>query len=108
MSTMIHRLKATGNNLTDEQQVQAGIRSLPDSWEHMKRTVDYMFCNQASDLKMIGYNDTDWERDLVEGKSASGYAFLLNDDSIFRSSKKQACITLSTMELEHIACSTIV
>ncbi|KAM7465477.1 hypothetical protein LguiB_013039 [Lonicera macranthoides] len=36
MSTMIRELKAAGNNLSDEQQVQAGIRSLPDSWEHMR------------------------------------------------------------------------
>jgi hypothetical protein len=36
MSAMVRELKATGNNLTDEQQIQAVIRSLPDSWEQMK------------------------------------------------------------------------
>lgn len=36
MSTLIRELKSCGNTLTDEQQVQAGIRSLPDSWEHMR------------------------------------------------------------------------
>ena len=35
MSSMIRELKSTGNNLTDEQQVQAMIRSLPSSWETM-------------------------------------------------------------------------
>ena len=35
MSSMIRELKSTGNNLTDEQQVQAVIRSLPSSWETM-------------------------------------------------------------------------
>jgi hypothetical protein len=37
MSAMIHDLKAVGNVITDEQQVQAVIRSLPDSWVSMKQ-----------------------------------------------------------------------
>ena len=36
MSVMVRELKAVGNNLTDEQQIQAVIRSLPNSWEQMK------------------------------------------------------------------------
>ncbi|MBW0583023.1 hypothetical protein O181_122738 [Austropuccinia psidii MF-1] len=36
MSNMINELKDAGHVLTDEQQVQAVIRSLPQSWEHMK------------------------------------------------------------------------
>ena len=38
MSSMIQDLNAAGHILTDEQQVQAVIRSLPDSWLHMKQT----------------------------------------------------------------------
>ena len=33
MSSMIRELKSVENNLTNEQQVQAVIRSLPSSWE---------------------------------------------------------------------------
>ena len=36
MSNMIMELKSTGHALTDEQQLQVVIRSLPHSWEHMK------------------------------------------------------------------------
>ena len=36
MSTMIHELKVTDNNLNDEQQVQVIILFLLDSWEHMR------------------------------------------------------------------------
>ena len=36
MSNMISQLRAAGHVLTDEQQVQAVIRSLPKSWEHMR------------------------------------------------------------------------
>ena len=41
MSSMIRDLKAAGNVLTDEQQVQAVIRSLPDSWVHMKQIMTH-------------------------------------------------------------------
>ncbi|KAI9197988.1 hypothetical protein LWI28_008112 [Acer negundo] len=36
MSNMICELKSAGHSLTDEQQIQAVIRSLPNSWENMK------------------------------------------------------------------------
>jgi hypothetical protein len=36
MSNMINELRDAGHVLTDEQQVQAVIRSLPNSWEQMK------------------------------------------------------------------------
>jgi hypothetical protein len=36
MPAMVRELKVVGNNLTDEQQIQVVIRSLPDSWEQMK------------------------------------------------------------------------
>jgi len=36
MSNMISELKDAGHVLTDEQQLQAVIRSLPHTWEHMK------------------------------------------------------------------------
>ncbi|KAK2989434.1 hypothetical protein RJ640_018752 [Escallonia rubra] len=36
MSAMIRDLKAAGNNLSDEQQILAVLRSLPYSWDQMK------------------------------------------------------------------------
>ncbi|KAI9180994.1 hypothetical protein LWI28_010049 [Acer negundo] len=36
MSNMIRELKYVGHTLTDEQQIQVVIRSLPNSWENMK------------------------------------------------------------------------
>ena len=35
MSNMISELRVVGHEMTDEQQVQAVIRYLPSSWEHM-------------------------------------------------------------------------
>jgi hypothetical protein len=39
MSSMIHELKAARNQLTDVQQVQVVIRSLPSSWEAMSQNL---------------------------------------------------------------------
>ena len=36
MSNMISELRVVGHEMTDEQQVQAMIHSLPSSWEHMR------------------------------------------------------------------------
>ncbi|XP_028768008.1 tetraketide alpha-pyrone reductase 1-like [Neltuma alba] len=41
MANMIRELKEAGHVLSDEQQVQAVIRSLPASWEHMKEAMAY-------------------------------------------------------------------
>ncbi|KAG6510717.1 hypothetical protein ZIOFF_028751 [Zingiber officinale] len=41
MSSMIRDLKYAGHDLTDEQQVQAVIRSLADSWTHMKQILTH-------------------------------------------------------------------
>ena len=35
MSNMINESRAAGHDMTDEQQVQSVIRSLPSNWEHM-------------------------------------------------------------------------
>ena len=54
---------------------------------------------------MKGYTDADWGGDLDERKSTSRLAFLLNNGAISWSSKKQSCISLSTMEAEFVALS---
>jgi hypothetical protein len=41
MSSMIRELKVAGNQLTDEQHVQAVIRSLPSSWEAMSQNLTH-------------------------------------------------------------------
>ena len=66
---------------------------------YLKGTADYILCYQSSDLRMISYSDANWDSDLDECKSTSGYAFLLNNGFITWSSKKQPYIVLSTMKL---------
>ncbi len=72
---------------------------------YLKGTLDYVLYYQGTDLRLVSYSDADWAGDFDERKSISEYAFLLNDDAISWSSKKQACVALSTMEAEFVACS---
>ena len=53
-------------------------------------------------------SDAEWGGDPDERKSTSGYAFLLNDGVITWCSKKETCVTLSTMKAEYVACSVTV
>ncbi|XP_075097967.1 secreted RxLR effector protein 161-like [Nicotiana tabacum] len=70
---------------------------------YLKGTADYALCYQGSkDLRLVGYNDADHGGDLDERKSTSGYVFLLSDGAISWSSKKQSCVSLSTMEAEYV------
>ena len=64
--------------------------------------------NQGWDLHLKGYTDIDWGRGLDERNSTSGFAFLLNNDVISWSSKKQMCIALSTMEIDLVVLSAAV
>ena len=57
---------------------------------------------------MVGYSDTDGSADRDERKSVTGYAFILGGGAISWCSKKQQCVSLSTMELEYVACTVAV
>ena len=74
---------------------------------YLKGTTDCMLCYRGANLNLVSYSDADWRRDLDERKSISDYAFLLTGGSISWSSKKQSCISLSTMKAEFIACFVV-
>ena len=52
---------------------------------------------------MVGYSDADGSADRDERKSVTGYAFILGGGAISWCSKKQQCVSLSTMESEYVA-----
>ncbi|XP_071689318.1 secreted RxLR effector protein 161-like [Rutidosis leptorrhynchoides] len=75
---------------------------------YLRGTSHYSLCYEGNDLQMRGYIDADWGRDMDERKSTSGFVFLLNKGAISWSSKKQSCISLSTMEAKFVAFSAAV
>ncbi|KAL0298226.1 UNVERIFIED_CONTAM: Retrovirus-related Pol polyprotein from transposon TNT 1-94 [Sesamum calycinum] len=65
-------------------------------------------CFAVGMFRLVGYSDADGSADRDERKSTSGYAFLLGGAAITWCSKKQPCISLSTMEAEYVACTSAV
>ncbi|OMO60028.1 Reverse transcriptase, RNA-dependent DNA polymerase [Corchorus capsularis] len=59
-------------------------------------------------LRLIDYTDASHGDDLDERKSTQGYTFSLSGGVISWSSKKQTCVSLSTMEAEFIASTAAV
>ncbi|XP_060190833.1 secreted RxLR effector protein 161-like [Lycium barbarum] len=77
-------------------------------FRYLKGTVDYSLCYSGNDLHLRGYTDADWGGDRNDRKPTSGFAFLLNGGAISWKGKKQTCTTLSTMEVEFVACASAV
>ncbi|GKA00016.1 zinc finger, CCHC-type containing protein [Tanacetum coccineum] len=71
--------------------------------KYLKKTMDYRltYTGYASVLK--GYTDVSWIINTRENSSISGWVFLLGGGAISWASKKQTCITGSTMESEFVA-----
>ena len=73
MLAMVRELKAAGNNLTDEQQIQAVIRSLPDSWEQMKLNMTHNESIQTlEDLSC--HLELEAERCVAKGQKSAFFA----------------------------------
>ncbi|GKB19283.1 zinc finger, CCHC-type containing protein [Tanacetum coccineum] len=52
---------------------------------------------------VVGYSDASWINHVEDSSSTSGWVFLLGGGAILWASKKQTCITGSTIESEFIA-----
>ena len=59
-------------------------------------------------MSTVGYSDSDWEGDLDDRKSTTGFAFFMGDTAFTWSSKKQPIVNLSTCEAEYVAASSTV
>ena len=83
MSTMIRELKVASNTLTEEQKIQAGLRSLPNSWETMVismthneniKTFDDISCHLELEAEHL-------EASKATKATKSGSAYVANNDS---------------------------
>ena len=65
--------------------------------------MDYMLVYSGDDLKILGYTDSDFQRDRDSRKSTSGSVFTLGGGAVVWRSIKKYSIADSTMEAEYIA-----
>ncbi|GJW20077.1 zinc finger, CCHC-type containing protein [Tanacetum coccineum] len=81
------------------QQWQAIKRVL----KYLKKTMDYRLTYIGYLLVLEGFTDASWISNTKENSSTSGWVFMLGGGAISWASKKQTCITGSTMEYEFVA-----
>jgi len=87
MAFMIRELKVAENNLSDEQQVQAGICSLPDTWEQMRLNMTHNENIKTFDDFLL---HLELETECLEAVKANGSSYTTQSDSCrpFRSKLK--------------------
>ncbi|GKA52497.1 hypothetical protein Tco_0745812 [Tanacetum coccineum] len=71
--------------------------------KYLKKTMDYSLTYSGYPLVLKGYTDTSWISNTEDNSSTSGWVFLLGGGAISWASKKQTCITGSTIEYEFVA-----
>ena len=72
-----------------------------DTERHVERPTDL----QTSDLRPIGFTDSDFAGDQDDRKSTSGYVFTLGNGAISWRARKQPLVAFSTVEAEYIGAS---
>lgn len=71
---------------------------------YVNATVNYGICfSRETNLVLAGYSDADWAGNADDSKSTSGGCFYVGTNLVAWMSRKQASISLSTTEAEHIA-----
>lgn len=73
---------------------------------YLKATSDcYLRLGGAVDEGLVGYSDADWAGDPASRRSTSGSVFYYRGGLISWASRRQQCVTLSSMEAEYVALS---
>ncbi|KAJ9535587.1 hypothetical protein OSB04_un001276 [Centaurea solstitialis] len=72
-------------------------------FKYLKGTMSYGLTYSGYPSVIEGYSDASWITNLEDHSSTSGWVFLLGGGAISWASKKQTCITNSTMESEFVA-----
>nr|GEX93855.1 zinc finger, CCHC-type [Tanacetum cinerariifolium] len=71
--------------------------------KYLRKTMDYRLVYSGYPSVLEGYTDASWISNTEDNSSTSGWVFLFDGGAISWASKKQTCITGSTMEYEFMA-----
>nr|KAJ0207190.1 hypothetical protein LSAT_V11C500269530 [Lactuca sativa] len=74
-------------------------------FKYLKGTMNYGLTYSGYPSVLEGYSDASWINNLDDHSSTSGWVFLLGGGAISWASKRQTCITNSTMESKFVALS---
>ena len=83
-----------------ELYLQAAKRAL----RYLKGTINYgILCKKDGAEELLAFTDNDYSGDVEDGRSTSGYVFLMNSGAVSWSLRKQPLVTLSTTEAKFVA-----
>ncbi|GJW27757.1 zinc finger, CCHC-type containing protein [Tanacetum coccineum] len=71
--------------------------------KYLKKTMDYRLTYIGYPSVLEGYTDASWISNTEDNLSTSGWVFLLGGGAISWASKKQTCMTSSTIESKFVA-----
>ncbi|GKF38570.1 zinc finger, CCHC-type containing protein [Tanacetum coccineum] len=72
-------------------------------FKYLKGTMNYGLSYVGYSLVLEAYSNASWINHVEDSSSTSGWVFLFGGSAILWASKKQTCITGSTMEYEFVA-----
>ncbi|GJW96667.1 zinc finger, CCHC-type containing protein [Tanacetum coccineum] len=103
---VIHQMDVKTTFLNDDLDEEVYMKQ-PEGFvmpgnEH-KGTMNYGLSYMGYPSVLEGYSDASWINHVEDSSSTSGWVFLLGGGAISWASKKQTCITGSTMESEFVA-----
>ena len=83
-------------------------------WAAVKRIMRYLQTtknyrlryNKMAHTKLVAYCDASWAADYQDGRSTTGYIFLLQGGPISWNSRKQSTVALSSTQAEYMALSS--
>ncbi|XP_073064035.1 secreted RxLR effector protein 161-like [Primulina eburnea] len=83
-------------------------KAVKDIFKYLRKTKNLFLVYKSGELKLEGFTDSNFESDVDDSKSTSGFVFKLNDGDVSWKSSKQDIVANSTSEIEYIATSIVV
>ena len=90
-----------------ERATEMHLAAIKRILRYLKGTVGYgILYKKEEEVKLTCWSDSDYAGDFDDRKSTSGYVFMIGDNAIAWSSKKQPIVNLSTTEAEYVAAAS--
>ncbi|XP_073153170.1 secreted RxLR effector protein 161-like [Henckelia pumila] len=77
--------------------------------KYVSGTLDLrLWYTRKTKTNLVGFSDADWAGDVNDRKSTTGGCFYLDNNLVSWYSRKQNCVSLSTVKSEYVAAEEVV
>lgn len=112
VGSLMYAMVSTRPNIAHEVGVLSIYMSTREHWKVVRRVFIYLhdmidlaiyYHENSEEVGVHGFIDSDWDGDIYDRRSTSGYMFTLFGGVISWMSRKHSVVSLSTIEVEYIA-----